>query len=182
MIRKLQHSIALERDETSYRQLFLLFHQPLINFAMKIISSESIAEEIYSDTLVKIWLMGEELDNIVDLKHYLFKMTEDAVINEIKKNRNLEFVQIEDVTYLFGVQESPEEKVLEMELHDEIRAIINSLPQKCQLVYRLVREEKFSCKQVAEILDLSVNTVEGHMTSALEKITDSLRHYLISVK
>jgi RNA polymerase sigma-70 factor (ECF subfamily) len=47
-------------------------------------------------------------------------------------------------------------------------------------VYKLIKEDGFSYKQVAEILEISVNTVEGHMTTALKKITASLRNYLRS--
>jgi DNA-directed RNA polymerase specialized sigma subunit, sigma24 homolog len=68
-----------------------------------------------------------------------------------------------------------EETIVYNEINTYINNAINALPPKCLMVYKLIKEEGFSYKQTAEILDLSVNTIEGHMQNALQKISSYLR-------
>lgn len=179
-ISKLQEDVALKRDESAYRQIFLLFHKSLISFAATIVSSEEIAEEIYSDTMLKIWLMEEKLCTIQNLKQYLFKLTKNSALNHLTKTAKTKFTDLDKIDMILFSSPSPEETMIRNEFQGKIREAVNALPPQCQLVYRLIKEEEFNYRQTAEILELSVNTVERHMNSALKKIVTHLKPYFIS--
>ena len=181
-ISKLQQDIALSRDESAYRKLFLLFHQSMIRFATSIVLSEEVAEEIYSDTMLKIWLMEDKLSNIQDLRQYLFKVTKNSALNHLTKAAKNRFIDLDSIDMLSFSSPSPEEKMLNNEFQRKISEAVNALPPKCQLVYRLIKEEEFNYRQTAEILDLSLNTVERHMNSAMKKVVGHLKPYIISSK
>jgi RNA polymerase sigma factor (sigma-70 family) len=72
------------------------------------------------------------------------------------------------------VSGSPEEKMVSNEFKHKIDRAISNLPPQCQVVFRLIKEDGFNYKQTAEILRLSVNTIEGHMTNALKKLSIAL--------
>lgn len=57
-----------------------------------------------------------------------------------------------------------------------LQAAIESLPEKCKEIFILSREEQLSYKEIAQIKEISVKTVENQMGIALKKI----REYLIS--
>lgn len=175
MISNLQQAVAVERNESAYRKLFILFHRPLVSFAQKIVGTEVVAEEVYSDTMLKIWQMGDGLLGVQDLKLYLFKMTRNASLNYVKKQKNITFIDIADIWENIAYDESPEDLMIHNELRRHINEAIKSLPPKCQLVYRLIREDGFTYRYTAEILELSVNTVERHMANALHKLVNSLK-------
>jgi hypothetical protein len=78
---KLQNAVAINRDEAAYRQLFINFHQPLIKFGFSIIQSEETAEDLYSEVMIKIWLMDESLAKIENLKQYLYTLIRNAAFN-----------------------------------------------------------------------------------------------------
>jgi len=181
-IDKLQHDIALSRDESAYRKIFLLFHKSLIRFATTIVLSEEVAEEIYSDTMLKIWLMEDKLCAIQDLRQFLFKVTKNSALSHLTKAAKTKFIDLDSIDMISFSSPSPEEKMLSNELQSKIREAVNALPPKCQLVYRLIKEEEFNYRQTAEILELSVNTVERHMNSAMKKIVGHLKPYMISSK
>jgi RNA polymerase sigma factor (sigma-70 family) len=59
-----------------------------------------------------------------------------------------------------------------------IRDAVNELPNKCRLIFKLVKEDGLKHKEVAQLLNLSVKTVENQMTIALRKIGQSIRFNL----
>jgi RNA polymerase sigma-70 factor (family 1) len=179
-IYQLQHAVALARDQEVYKTLFKYFHKPLIRFATSIVKSKEAAEEIYSDIMLKVWDLGPALINIDNLKIYLFISVKNAALNYLAKYYKLKIVDIETIDLELQHVKTPEEDLLSSEFQGHMVQAIKSLPAKSQLVYKLIKEEGFSYKQVADVLDISVNTVEGHMSTALKKLSASLTIYLRS--
>ena len=179
-ILKLQHDVAINRSQSAYKELFINFYQSLINFAVTLVLAEEVAEEIYSDTMLKIWLMEERLNDVEDLKQYLFKMVRNAALSHLKKSAKGTFTDLDSTDLIVFSARSPEDMMLTTEFQNQISAAVLSLPPQCQLVYRLIREDEFNYRQTAELLDFSVNTVERHMNSALKKIVGYLKPYVIS--
>jgi RNA polymerase sigma-70 factor (ECF subfamily) len=174
---QLQREVALNRDKRAYEELFILFYKRMTRFAITIVRSREAAEEVYSNVLLKLWDMGPALGTVDNLTVYLFISVRNESLNYLSKYYKYETVDIESIEATPGVY-TPEESMLLSELHRTIHRSVHSLPVKCQLVYRLIKEEGMSYKEVAEILHLSVNTIEGHMTTALRKLSVSLRPYL----
>jgi RNA polymerase sigma-70 factor (family 1) len=174
----LQYNIAVLRDERAYKELFVHFHTPLTRFAASIVKSGEAAEEIYSDVFLRLWDLGNAFRNIENLRLYLYTSIKNASLNYLAKYYKVQTVDIDSVNLDFLRQEDPEESLLLSEFQRMSSLAINTLPAKCQMVYKLIREDGFSYKEVAEIMKISVNTVEGHMTIALKKISASLRMYL----
>jgi len=176
---QLQRNVAFARDKRAYQELFLHFCKPLTRFAVSIVRSREAAEEIYSNVFLKIWDLDQALNNIDNLSVYLFISIRNESLNYLSKYYKFDIVDIESIElpHMQGGY-TPEETLLQSELHRTIHRAVQSLPVKCQLVYRLIKEEGLSYKEVAEILGLSVNTIEGHMTTALRKLSVSLRPYL----
>ena len=174
----LQYNVAVLRDEKSYKELFLHFHNPLTRFSATIVKSAEAAEEIYSDVFLRLWDLGSAFRNIENLRLYLYTSIKNASLNYLAKYYKVQTVDIDSVNLDFLHQPDPEESLLISEFQRMSSLAINTLPAKCQMVYKLIREDGFSYKEVAEIMNISVNTVEGHMTTALKKISSSLKIYL----
>ena len=128
--------------------------------------------------MLKIWDLGVSLSEIENLKIYLFISVKNASLNYLAKYYKVQTVDIEKIDLKFQHVKTPEEDFLSSEFHRTLAQAIQALPTKSQLVYKLIKEEGFSYKQVADILEISVNTVEGHMSTALKKLSTSLAAYL----
>lgn len=73
-------------------------------------------------------------------------------------------------TELKSIYFNPEQLLITAEMIQRIRQAINQLPARCRLIFKLVKEDELKYREVAEILQLSVKTVEAQMTIALRKI------------
>jgi RNA polymerase sigma factor (sigma-70 family) len=59
-----------------------------------------------------------------------------------------------------------------------INIAINELPPKCRLVFKLVKEDGLKYREVAELLQISLKTVENQIGIALKKIHSTINVHL----
>ena len=164
----LQQAIACFDDTQAYRQLFLLFYPSLVIFAVSIIKSKQLAEEIVSDVFIKIWEKRHQLDKVENLSYYLFTAVKNRCLNQLHDSRNREGIDINDTIFEFkSLYHDPEQKFISAEMIKEIQSSIRQLPPRCQLIFKLVKEDGLKYKEVADLLHLSVKTVENQMGFAL---------------
>lgn len=174
----LQNRVAYVRDELAYKKLFFHFYTSLHRFSTSIVKDFEVAEEIVSDTMMKIWDMGNKLATIEKLDAYLFTSIKNACFTFLAKKKLLT-EEIDPVgTNTFSDFENPETQLLISEMEKKISSCINELPPQCVMVFKLIKEEGFSYKKVSGILEISQNTIETHMRIALKRIRASLSNYL----
>ena len=67
--------------------------------------------------------------------------------------------------------------MLNHELSEQIESAISKLPNKCQVIFRMIRQDGLSYQQVANLLDISKKTVENQMSTALKRLRESVEKY-----
>ena len=174
----LQNRVAYVRDELAYKKLFFHFYSSLQRFSFSIVKDFETAEEIVSDTMMKIWDMGNKLASIEKLDAYLFITTKNACLTFLSKTKlKISELTAIDINYISDY-ENPETQLQASEIEKKINHCINELPPQCVMVFKLIKEEGFSYKKVSGILEISQNTIETHMRIALKKIRSALSQYL----
>jgi RNA polymerase sigma-70 factor (ECF subfamily) len=182
-INQLQEKIAYERDERSYKLLFMHFYKGLLGLAFTFVKTQETAEEIVSDVMMKIWNMQAALADVVNIKLYLYTAVKNTAINYLTKNSKYTHWDIENIEVPLntGIY-TPEDILLRDEFQKQVAAAIKSLPPKCQMVYKLVREDELTYREVALLLNISENTVDRHLNIALHKLAESVKLYLRTEK
>ncbi|HZG23956.1 MAG TPA: RNA polymerase sigma-70 factor [Chitinophagaceae bacterium] len=174
-----QYRVAYERHEPSYKSLFLHFYKELTTFAYSFVKTKESAEEVVSDVMVKIWLMGKELSGIQNLRVYLFSATRNTALTYLKKEQRLASWEAENVAVELNLNlYHPEAAMLHSELQQKVAAAVRELPPKCQMVYKLIREDGFSYKETGTILEISENTVDRHLSKAVQRLREAVSVYL----
>lgn len=161
-------------DESALTELYNKFWQPLFISAFNIIKDKELCEDIIQDIFMNIWHNREKLEIRISLKGYMYACARYQVFNHLKKNKDRIQVELFDDLEKRFQYTTPETELMHQELVLQINSIVDTLPEKCQLVYKLSREEQLSHKEIAERLNISVKTVENHITKALHSIKSSM--------
>ena len=177
VIQELQRRIALFEDIKAYEELYGLLFDHLHKFSFSIVRSSEAAEEIVSDVFIKLWQIRGQLNEIANLKVYLFTITKNFSINYIHRNYKNIPASIEEMEIEPVFQLDPEELMISAEIINRIRQTIMSLPPQCRLIFQLVREDGLKYKEVAQILGISPLTVRNQLTIAIRKIAAQLPDY-----
>jgi len=167
--------IANEDDEIAYKQLFQLYYNRLFRFALTIIHSRESAEEVVSDVFLKIWMKRKSLSKIQNIHLYLYICTKNHCINQIAKERNYKIFSFDECVVEFqSIYFDPEQLMITAEMLKKVQEAIIQLPPRCQLIFKLIKEDGLRYREVAELLNISVKTVENQMTIALRKMDQSI--------
>lgn len=163
-------------DPVAYKELFLLYQPRLVHFSCTITHAKEPAEEIVSDVFLKIWLNRKSLHEIQNLHLYLYISTKNASINYVLQQKKKSFFSLDEtVVELRSIYYDPEQLLITAEMLQRIRQAIQQLPPKCRLIFKLVKEDGLKYREVAELLHLSVKTIEAQMAIALRKIHASIQ-------
>lgn len=180
LLRELIDKIAYRDDTGAYKQLFLLYHKRLLNFSVTITHSKESSEEVVSDVFMKIWTNRKTLPTIENFHLYIYIVTKNLSINRLLKEKKENTFSLDEVKIdITNIYSDPEQLMITAEMQKRIQAAIQSLPPRCQLIFKLIREDSLKYKEVAELLNLSLKTIENQMTIALKKISDSIRFHLV---
>ena len=175
MIDKLLVRIALYEDAVAYKELFLLYYTRLVYFSTSITRNKESAEEVVSDVFLKIWTNRHTLTRIERFQLYIYIITKNLSINRLlKENKNRTFSLDELQVQFENLSSTPEQLLITAEMDAQIKKAIKDLPPKCQMIFKLIKEDELKYKDVAILLNLSLKTVENQMTIALKKIAHSL--------
>lgn len=171
-------NVAENDDQSSFQVIFRHFFPGLLSFAESYMKNRMFAEEVVEDVFIKLWEGRKMLPAIKNLNYYLYVATKHAAINYLEKNRKnnkrFDIEELEEEALHFRY--TPEDALISSEALREIEHAINTLPTKCRLIFRLIKEEGLRYKEVAELLGISIKTVENQMTIALQKITSQVAH------
>ena len=64
----------------------------------------------------------------------------------------------------------PEQLMMTEDMVRQIKKAVNDLPPRCRLIFKLIKEDGLKYKETAELLQLSVKTIEAQMAIALRRI------------
>ena len=179
------YRIAIHDDQKAFSEFFDCYHSRLIKFAHLYVSNFDQAEEIVSDVLIKLLKKRKTLHTIEKFEGYLFTMIKNQSLNYIKQNRkHLSHLSIENIEDYFSAERiDPHEKYLESELRDLLNKTIEKLPPKRQMVFKLIKDEGMSQKEVADLMDISIRTVEVHLKLAVKDVRKIIKdHFTESQK
>lgn len=169
-IKTLQNDIA-HGDQQAFTSLFRLLYPGLSNFALQYVHSKEIAEEITNDVFIKLWNRREYLTEIDNLSTYLFVSVKNHALNHLKKYSHLHVaVENADGESSLVNRNDPEQQLEWKEISFRLSQAIDSLPDQCRTVFKLIKEDGFRYKEVAEILGISPRTVETQLFRAIKKL------------
>lgn len=178
-IQELLEKIGKRSDETAFRQLFDLYTPGLLRFSYSILKKKELSEEVVSDVFFKVWVHRTKLPEIENFKAYLFTSSRNTALNYLDKEKRNRAVQLEDIEVPLQIDEiCPESELISKELREAIAKAIDHLPERCKLIYSLAKVEQLRYKEIAEILDISVKTIDHQLTIAIRKIGEEIRKYL----
>jgi len=174
IIPRIQERIALG-DQSAYKELFELFYHRLLRLAFIITKSRELSEEIVSDVFIGLWRNREKISVIDNLTVYLYVAIRNTSLNYLSRLTKSTIVSLDDLD--FEPEQpfaDPEQALITKEMNSRIYRAIQSLPPRCRIIFKLVKEDGLTYREAAEVLHLSVGTIDNQLVLALKKLSRAL--------
>jgi len=175
-LNELKRLVSLYNSEYAYGQLYQFLFPLLKRFCFYLLKSRELAEEAASDVMITLWRKREELIAVENLRVYAFVIAKNVSLNILRKNGRQETISIDDLQLETKLDDlNPEQMLINDELKRQLEVATHQLPNRCQLVFKLIKEDGMSYKEVAGILHISVKTVDAHLVAAMKKLSSRLQ-------
>jgi RNA polymerase sigma-70 factor (ECF subfamily) len=153
------------------------YSSDLFYYAHYLVRSKEEAEEIVSDVFFEVWQNRHKLEEIQNLKAWLLTITHNKAISHLRKKKTLNIPESWDEIALHAIPydlQTPDEQLISREEISRINKIIKTLPPRCRQVFFLAKIEGLPYKDIANVLGISVKTINIHVAKALELISQGL--------
>jgi RNA polymerase sigma-70 factor (ECF subfamily) len=167
--------IAVHDSYVAYKKLFGLLFPSIKHFSYCLLKSPELAEEVASDVMITLWRKRKDITSISNIKVYAFVIAKNHCLNILKKNSRGRVISLDDVSVNLQIDTTPEWILINDELRKSLNNAINKLPAKCKMIFRLIKEDGMSYKEVSEILDISIKTVDSQLVIASRRLSVSIK-------
>lgn len=161
-------------DRDAFSALFRSLYPNLCALAARRVGSPDIAEELVQDVFLRVWERRERLDPEQSVTRYLYRAARNAAMNHLKHRRISERSTDQVILSLHPSQETPEDRLGYSELLEAAQEAIDQLPDRCREIFLLSRQGELKYSEIAQLLGLSIKTVETQMGRALKSLRTQL--------
>ncbi|MFT6192746.1 MAG: RNA polymerase sigma-70 factor (ECF subfamily), partial [Polaribacter sp.] len=162
-------------DEFGYTHLVKTYHHKLCVYAVSLTNNDDSAEDIVQNVFMSIWRNRGKLKEEFVLKSYLYKSVYNEFIDQYRKQKTVVTLEKKYIDALTYIVEEEDEKSLER-LMKIVKKEIENLPPKCKQIFLLSKEEGLTNIEIAEHLNVSIKSVEAHITKAFKILRSTLSH------
>ncbi len=164
-------------DIKAFQSLFETFYASLCHYAVRFLNDDDHAREVVQIIFVRLWEKRQSLDISVSLRRYLFRSVHNQCINMLQQEKARKNYASKFADTCQEEDEDPD--IVPPGGMLKLEEAISSLPRKRREIFRLSREKGMKYREIAELMNISVKTVEAQMGLALKTLREKLRNLTV---
>lgn len=170
--------------EQIFEHFFNTYYNNIVGFCVQFVYNESEAKSIAQEAFVNLWLNKEKIDSLNGIKSFLYTYSKSKCLNAIRhqkvkeKYKNQTLNDKEKQLNIEVLNSMKFDTMSLLELENLITQSVYDLPDKTQEIFVKKRFENKKNREIASELNISIKTVEAHITKALTILKTKLSDYL----
>jgi RNA polymerase sigma factor (sigma-70 family) len=143
--------------------------------AYYILGNEQDAQDIAQEALIRIYTKIQSYEEKALFKTWVQRIVTNLCIDKFRKNKAV--VSIEEHNLMFAADGHLEDEIISTYMAKDIQKAIEQLPERHKTVIVLRYLQDFSYNEIAESLDLPLNTVKSYLFRARQQLQTILQDY-----
>ncbi|WP_203256895.1 RNA polymerase sigma factor [Hyunsoonleella ulvae] len=152
-------------DSKAYSLLVDTYHNKLCVYAYQLTNDRDYAKDIVQNVFINIWRIRLKLKDDFAVKSYLYRSVYNEFLNQERNRVHAIPLDKKNIDALSSILEEEDEKSLDR-LMNLVKREIENLPPKCKQTFLLSKQEGLTNIEISEYLNVSIKSVEAHMTKA----------------
>lgn len=168
-------------DDQAFESLYRFYFPKLSQFAYRYVHSNHLAEDLVHNVFFSLWRNREHIKPVESLRPYLYRATRNQALKHMNRSKS-DLMSDRSLKSIAVKQDwSPDEITDDKELENAVIQAVQKLPEKRRQIYLLHREDGLTYKEIAQVLDISIKTVETQMSRSLRFLRKCLSDFLPSI-
>lgn len=171
-------------DKAAFKKLFEEYYPKLYWFVNRYVMSEENADDIVKELFIELWQRKDRFVIQSSLNAYLYASARNRAFNYLRSKQSREkyltirSIEDEELTIIKSPTKNPSEVLEIKELIEAVQKAIELLPGRTKLVFTLHRDDGLSYSEIAQVMEISVKTVENQMARAFRILRNKLSYLL----
>jgi len=155
-------------DESAFKDFYSTYREPVTRFCNSILKDIEESENLVQEVFIKIWEKRAGINPELNFNSYLFTIVRNRVYDYLKEVKKNDFLK---ERYWHSIVQSQEsESDLKEERVIKIKKAISELSEKRKKIIQLNYEEGKSYEEIADMMNISKNTVKNQLVKAKQII------------
>lgn len=163
--------------EACLQQLYNDYYKYLVGSVYRMVPDQSIAEDLVQEVFFEIWKKRDQLEFRTSVSAYLRRAVSNRALNYIRAQK-MDFDGEDSAILLQSDDMNSDDRMEINDLQTLIDNSIEELPEKCRVVFTLSRYEEMKYSEIADKLDISIKTVENHISKALKFLKSKVNPHI----
>jgi RNA polymerase sigma-70 factor (ECF subfamily) len=164
-------------DAAAFDQFLECYWPPLVWYLNALTKNLQQAQDLAQEAFLRVWEQRAHLRPSVSAKPYLYQTARNLALNELKRVRISE-VSLEPSDDEPSTTVTPLEILERKELRAMIERAVDALPLRRREAFLLAHHHGLSHREIAQVMQISVQTVANQISSALSDLRELLTPYL----
>lgn len=177
----------LTKQTALFVKTYETYKEPFIKFANSFVRDYMVAEDLFADAFVEYWSRKDSLPEDCNVAAYILTTLRNKSLNYLRdqlvrqqKSQDISEKHMRELEFRMNSLGSFTVQHL---FTDEIRMIVNKvlaeMPMQTRTIFELSRFSNKRNNEIADMLGISVKTVEYHITKVLKVLRKSLQDYIL---
>lgn len=167
----------LEGNEPAFCELYALYKDRLMWFAMKFLKSRDVAEDVYQDAFASIWQNRRFLNPNMPFGPYVYTIVKNRILNLLAGLDREQELRDHILSASLDRTNETEDTVMDSDLNAVLDKALEKLTPQQRRIFDMSRKDMKSHKEIADSLNISIYTVQQHISAALKVIRTFLAKY-----
>lgn len=171
-------------DAQAFSELVRLYQRRTVSAAYRLLGNLEDASDVAQDAFVRAFRSLGQLENPARFGPWLMRVVSNLALNYRRSRKLRSAASLDDPDFAGGqaalrlADRAGEDGALPVELHAAVSAALEQLPEKQRLALILFSVEGMPQKDVAEVLECSIELVKWNVFQARKKLRESLAEHL----
>jgi RNA polymerase sigma-70 factor (ECF subfamily) len=168
-------------DEAAFREIVSRYKNSLYAFLKQFLNRQDLVEDVFQETFLQLFTSRESFDPSRPLRPWLFTIAANKAKDALRKSQRASAIPIgtlsdsEEMSFddvlnsLTADNTMPYEELEEGETAARVAQIVANMPENLREILILAYFNKFSYKQMANILSIPIGTVKSRLHTAVAR-------------
>lgn len=173
----------MDKDPAAFNEVYDKLYRKLFFFAKSLIGNTEEARDIVTESFIKLWAQKSTFSNMGHLQVYFYTVIKNACIDYLRRDKLRTKIEYQLIQSGALTENAIERKYQEAQLIQLLYERINRLPERMQQVFKLTYLEGYSRAEVAQMLNLSENTIRNTNAAAMKalRLTFGVEQFVILI-
>jgi RNA polymerase sigma-70 factor (ECF subfamily) len=170
-----------KRNAFVFKRLFQDLYPELVSYARQYLFDFSSSEDVVQEVFAQLWEKSDSINVQTSIRAYMYSMVRNRCLNILKSIKITDNSKILETQATFDIEYNPDWHLDDeaQVLYEKVMVALEKLPQKMRAIVRLRFIENYHYNEIAEELDISVNTVKTQLKRAKIKFSELIVSLII---